>query len=260
MLRGIDVSRYQDPAAVPWDALAKVGAFCIVRITYGTRRDEKASAHIARARAHGIRVGAYHFFRASLPVADQLDAFQAAALAADYGKPADIVPAVDWEDDGKAPILPAHAPLAEELCGEFAQEYGSPLLYLTQRDWSRVGRPSWVLGYPLWVAHYSAPSRLEPATPAGVPWAIWQHRVGPFDLDGPHGYYQPALYDQNVANFLPLLDGSCVGTPRPPTKLPEPPDDHSTEGLRSARLVELGRQAVERGFAEDNVELTEVTS
>lgn len=263
MLAGLDLSHYQDPKAVPWGALGQAGAFCIVRVTYGVTRDTQAYDHIARARASGVRVGAYHFFRASQPVTDQLEAFQAACHAADYGKPVDIVPALDWEDDGKSPILPEHAPFAEELCAELAQAFGrAPLLYLTQRDWGRVGRPDWAFTYPLWVAHYSTPSRLEPATPGGKPWAIWQHRVGPIDLGGPHGYYLPALYDQNVANFLPLLDGSRVG-PNPYPKespLPAPPDAHSTEALRSALLADLARQAVTEGFADDNEELSEAAT
>jgi lysozyme len=263
VLAGIDVSHYQSPSAVPWQALADAGAFCIVRATYGTKRDEMASNHVSRARAHGVRVGVYHFFRASLPVRAQLDAFREAAFAADYGKPLDVVPAIDWEDDGKAPIAPEHAPLAEELCGEVAQAFGQvPLLYITQRDWSRVGRPLWALNYPLWVAHYSSASRLQPATPAGAPWAIWQHRVGPFDLKGPHGYYSPALYDHNVANFLPLLNGMKFGPNHNPlpSPLPEPPDAHATEAQRTALLVELGRQAVSGGFAQDNAELSEAAS
>lgn len=263
MLLGIDVSHYQDPKAVPWAELGAVSGFAIVRVTYGTRRDAKAYDHIARAREHGVTVGAYHFFRASESVPAQLEALHAACVAADYGKPRDIVPAIDWEDDGSRPIAPEHAPLAEEFCAEVAQATGrQPLLYITQRDWGRVGRPGWALGYPLWVAHYSSPARLEPATPAGHPWAIWQHRVGPFNLRGPHGYYKPALYDQNVANYLPLLDGSDIGpNPNPlPSPLPEPPDAHETEALRTARLVELGRQAVAEGFASDNAELSEVAS
>lgn len=242
MIPGVDLSHYQNPAAVPWKLLGAAGAFAIVRMTYGLARDERASDHIARARAAGVTVGAYHFFRASQPVADQLDAFREACHAADYGKRQDIVPALDFEDDTPArPITPEQAPLAQELCKGLADAFSAlPLLYITQRDWGRVGSPEWAFDYPLWVAHYSAASRQTPATPGGRPWAIWQHRVGPLELGGPHGYYQPATYDHNLAGYLPLLDGTApaqapINRPAGPT----PPDNHATEELRAGLLAEL---------------------
>ncbi|HEU4619196.1 MAG TPA: glycoside hydrolase family 25 protein [Gammaproteobacteria bacterium] len=253
MTAGIDVSHYQSPAAVPWKTLAAVGGFCIVRMTYGVARDERAAEHVARARAAGVRVGAYHFFRASQPVAVQLGAFRGACSAADYGHPTDIVPAVDWEDDtSKAPITPAQSPLVEEFCGELAQAFGQrPLLYITQRDWGRVGSPAWALEHDLWVAHYSAASRQSPATPGGRPWAIWQHRVGPLELAGPHGYYQPATYDHNLAQVLPLLNGTRLGDAAAAQATHQAPelDEHHTEALRADLLATLAREGVAESHA-----------
>lgn len=259
MIPGIDVSHFQAPAAVPWKLLGAAGAFCIVRMTYGTARDERAGDHVARARAAGVRVGAYHFVRASQPVSEQLEVFREACHAADYGKHEDIVPAVDWEDDTAArPILPEHAPLVHELCAELAQAYGvAPLLYITQRDWGRVGSPEWAFDYPLWVAHYSSAARTAPATPGGRPWTIWQHRVGPLELTGPHGYYEPATYDHNLAQSLPLLDGTRFA--QLPTAAPSGPPEllDPTEGLRAARLDELARRGVADSHAAGMAEMAE---
>jgi lysozyme len=187
MLKGIDISHHQAPSSVPWETLSSARAFVIVRHTYGAALDRQAEQHVRLAREHRLRVGAYHFFRASQPIQEQIDAFRSAILISGYGRYEDIVPAIDFEDDtASRPITPDQAPLCEQLCKAFANYFlAPPLLYITQRDWGRVGSPAWALKYPLWVAHYSSASRKEPATPNGHPWAIWQHRVGPLDLNGP---------------------------------------------------------------------------
>jgi Glycosyl hydrolases family 25 len=213
MLHAIDVSHHQSPAALDWGGMRLAGCdVCIVRLTYGTTIDEAAAAHIAKARDAGFTIGAYAFFRASLPVQDQFNAFCRAALLSGYGKGNDMVPALDVEDDTAArPLLPAHAPLAREYSDRLGMWKGQdPLLYITQRDWGRLGSPAWMLTLPLFVAHYSAPSRPAPATPNGMQYALWQDRVGPFQLGGPHGYYEPALLDQSIVRELRTLDGDVM--------------------------------------------------
>jgi lysozyme len=236
MFFGLDVSHHQSPAAVPWDQVASFSKFVIVRLTYGTMRDRQCAEHIRRARAVGLLVGAYHFFRPDQGVQEQIDAFHAAADATGYGERGDIRPALDFEDDTtKRPIVPSDAPNAERAAMGLFQHYGvMPLVYITQRDWGRVGKPAWVLSHRLWVAHYAKPSRAEPATPNGQPFSIWQHRVGPLDPGGPNGYYKPALYDQNRARELPLLNGDTLLARDASSAAPvvEPDDDDETERLR----------------------------
>jgi lysozyme len=224
MLFGIDVSHHQNPASLAWSDFGSRAQFCIARACYGTMRDRAFPEHVRFARAAGLRVGAYLFFRPSQPVDAQLATFREACLAAGYGRAEDIVPVLDFEDDTeKRPITPADAPLAEQLAGRLYITFGSrPLVYITQRDWGRVGKPAWVLDYPLWVAHYAAPSRKEPATPNGAPYAIWQHRVGRFNPDGPNGYYgEKPQIDQNRAHFLPLLSGEAFTGEAPPALVTE---------------------------------------
>jgi len=218
--------------------------------------DNLAQAHVERARAHGLTVGAYHFFRASQPIEEQLASFRKATLLTGYGRHEDIVPAVDFEDDTTArPITPEHAPLCEKLCSAFNATFLlPPILYITQRDWGRVGSPAWALRYPLWVAHYSIASRKEPATPNGQPWAIWQHRVGPLQLDGPHGYYQPATFDHNVANFLPLLSGQklmaedLAPPPSIPSERDRPDEDNTHLGMAELLVDTLSKDLLEEGM------------
>lgn len=248
MLHAIDVSHHQDPKALDWGGMRLSGCdVCIVRLTYGTRSDERAGAHIAKARDAGFTIGAYAFFRASEPVQAQFDAFARAALLADYGHSNDMVPALDVEDDTQArPILPAHADLAREYADRLSVWKGqAPLIYITQRDWGRLGKPEWVLHLPLFVAHYSAPSRPAPATPNGMPWALWQDRVGPFQLGGPHGYYEPALLDQSIVRELRTLDGDVMTFDETKDEelrdfRAEPaPSSDLTHEVRSARLEAL---------------------
>ena len=211
LTHGIDLSHHQNPKAVPWERIAKECAFVICRATYGTHRDELVVEHAARARRAGCAVGLYHFFRASQNVDDQLAAFCAAAEAASYAV-GDIAPAIDIEDDPKvSQVGPSWDAALRTLALAFEQRYGTPpILYITQRDWARLGKPSWVL----WVAHYTQAK--SPATPAGKPWLIWQHRVGPFEPAGSGGLYDPALYDQNqCCGDLPRITKTTTGSVAP---------------------------------------------
>jgi hypothetical protein len=262
-LFGIDVSHHQVPAALKWHEMHAAGcAFAIVRLTYGTMRDRAAPEHIERARAAGMVIGTYLFFRPDQPVQAQYDAFREAALVAGYGMRDDIVPSLDIEDDtAKRPIGPADAPRAAELATKLHVGYGVPcMVYITQRDWGRVGSPSWVLRHPLWVAHYAAPSRAQPATPDGRPWAIWQHRVGQFDPSGANGFYRedwPQI-DQNRANYLPLLSGEPKRAPLDPLDVlgaerhigdPDRTHEKRTRILESQLRVEAQYHATESTFA-----------
>lgn len=247
MQYGIDVSRYQStaaPAGVPWSLLKASGVtFVMVRATYGTYKDPSAPAHIAAARAVGMQVGLYAFSRQSQPVTDQLAAFHAQALLCGI-RAGDICPAHDLEDEPGVPKLgPAWNASGEAFTAGLVASYGEALVYLTQRDFGRLGKPAWVLERPLWVAHYTGAAR--PATPGDAPWRIWQHRVGPFAPNGAGGAFQPQLLDQNRASVpLPVctrVPGATGSTP-PPADGPEP--DHSAGELWARRLDAMTAKAL----------------
>lgn len=188
---GVDVSHYQAPNApggIRWSALAASGcSFAMVRATYGTSRDPSAAQHVAQARAAGIAVGLYHFFRFSQSITDQLAAFGSVALACAI-RVGDIAPAIDIEDDG-GPVLPSWSDSACVLAQGMTANFGDCTIYITQRGFGELGKPAWVLERGLWVAHYTgAPA---PATPGNADWDMWQHRVGPWAFQGPGGAYAP---------------------------------------------------------------------
>lgn len=200
---GIDVSHHQKPAALPWDAIAAKSTFCICRATYGRMRDRECAEHMRRARGVGLLVGLYAFFRPSQPVADQVDAFCAAAQAAGY-RSGDIVPALDVEADPiprMQHVSPEWEPKVKQMADALTVAFGQPcFIYITQREYGMLGKPAWLLSHPLWVAHYTGAPK--PATPGNAPWTIWQHRVGPYDPDGPGGYLDApssVQLDQNRA-------------------------------------------------------------
>lgn len=213
----IDVSHHQNPASLDWAGMRAAGCdAAIVRLTYGLMQDKRAAEHIKRARDAGMAIGAYHFSRCSQPLGDQIEAFVTAARLADYGRQEDLIPVLDVEDDTeKRPIDPSHAESFHTMATLLDLAFGhKPYIYITQRDWGRLGKPEWVLRHPLHVAHYAAPSRIEPATPNGYEWEIWQHRVADFDINGPNGYYKDAKLplDQNRARKLRFLNGQVLSS------------------------------------------------
>jgi len=265
-LYGIDVSHYQSAAApggVPWSVLKQGGcAFAFVRATYGTFRDERAVSHVRAARAVGMSVTLYHFFRHNQPVTDQLAAFCAQALACGV-RVGDIAPAVDIEDDG-APVSPAWESAANALTAGIVANFGDCIIYGTQRGFGMMGKPAWWLERPLWVAHYTGSA--APATPGNKPWTIWQHRVGPWVFDGQGGAFTPdgkpwkaggpapGPLDQSRAVSLPL----CTRVPGATGSTPPPPDgpapDHSHEYLVAARLAAFTADLDVAGHAARDIE------
>lgn len=212
MFHLIDVSHWQNPASLDWSGMRAAGCDgVIVRLTYGLAHDKRAREHIQRARDVGMAVGAYHFARCSQGIGDQIDAFATAARLAGYGKPEDLIPVLDAEDDtGKRPIGPENAGAFETMATLLELSFGQkPYLYITQRDWGRLGKPAFALRLPLFVAHYAAPSRIEPATPNGAPWDLWQCAVKDFSIPVINGYDKTAKLplDQNRARKLRFLNG-----------------------------------------------------
>ena len=238
MLYAIDVSHHQSPRALDWAGMRAAGCdLCIVRLTYGTRKDELAKEHAKLARDNGFAIGAYTFARPTQPVADQYQAFWEAAEAIGYGKVEDVIPALDIEDDTAShPIGPEHAAFFEEFAALFQGAQGA-YAYITQRDWGRLGKPGWVLEMPLFVAHYASPTRKEPATPNGMPWDIWQHRVGPFQIDGPSGYDKAhPLLDQSRVRKLHFFNGEEMTFEElGDEELRKAPDTDGTDEIRSER-------------------------
>lgn len=254
---GVDVSHHQSPDSVPWKHVAMESSFAYVRATYGTAKDRATAKHVERARGVGMRVGLYHFFRMVQNITDQLRALKEQAEACAYGV-GDLAPVLDIEDDPKvADVAPAWSESAAQVASAIRAHFGECVVYITQRDWGRLGRPRWVLDRPLWVAHWT--SAEKPATPGGRPWALWQYRVGPYVAGGPGGVHAPQALDHNWATE-PLPVCSAAGPPGAQLAYEPVPtrfDGDDPDVLRSRveaqqfDLLELAREEMGRNDGDD---------
>lgn len=217
---GVDLSHWQRPAALPWERLARDCSFILCRATYGTTRDREVLEHVKRVRDTGCALGLYHFYRPSQAVADQFSAFGevASAVGLEQG---DILPAFDVEDDRTTPLTRSCSEPLEDLAVSLSVQYSGAIAYCSEHHWIKLGRPSWLLAFPLWVPFYSRAA--IPRTPGGKPWTIWQYRVGPYDPAGLGGYAEVrGAIDHNIAAAsLPKIE--CLAPLLPRAPLP-PPD------------------------------------
>lgn len=198
-VRGIDVSKWQDPKLLAYSELAKTHRFLIARATSGTVRDEHFLDHIARAKAVGLLVSGYHFFRPGQDVGDQVEAFGEAFAKANLGT-GSLVPALDIEQsEFDGPFTPErYVDACHSIAEIWETRWGTPLIYTNPIDWKLLGSPAWLKDYLLWLADYTPPAN----TPLSLPWTIWQHRVSVLP-----GVY-PGKLDQNIAAYLPVIGSS----------------------------------------------------
>jgi GH25 family lysozyme M1 (1,4-beta-N-acetylmuramidase) len=189
--RGVDVSAIQ--RVVPWDGLVAAGVdFAFMRCSIGndSGRDSMFAENVARARAHGLKIGAYHFGY-PLPHLDpkaqaQIAFSKAEKLGALAGE---ITPAFDhewpapenWKKWGCTATQVsdwglAYLEAATRLWG------CKPLLY-TYPYFAQSSKLSQEYAdYPLWIADYSGKGRVPAPSerpriigPWGTKWTIWQH-------------------------------------------------------------------------------------
>jgi hypothetical protein len=205
LLHGCDVSKYQSVGLVTWKTLD----FGIARATYGKWADPSAPAHLAAMREGGAKPGLYGFFRADQDVAEQVATFWQVSQLAHLAE-GELIPWVDVEDFPGHVISSADMASLDQFVEDLDKLFCCPVgIYITQRDWHRLGKPAWILERPLWVAHYPRAGATLPlakaATPNGVPWRMWQWLVGPLGqmLQAPQ---HKRAVDQDVAvSPLPLI-------------------------------------------------------
>jgi len=214
---GVDVSGYQPDGRVPWSD-PRVG-YGIVKATENVTRSKGLAYHVAAIRKEQgarmaeagdavLQLGLYHFFHVESPVAQQLAAFNSAAIDVGYGI-GDIIPAVDLEKYSTHAVTPAWREGSEELCAALAQRYGGCMPYINDSVWYAMGKPAWVLNYDLWVPQYNYNGKLPlsecTASPRpGLP-RLWQNYVGPMfgavtgklqESNSPVGVDQNMLYGE----------------------------------------------------------------
>lgn len=200
-MRLLDVSHHQPPAKVDYARAKELGFVGVIaRATYGVRPDETFDDHVRSARAAGLIVGGYHFFRQQQDPGAQARAFADTVAAVNYG-PGDILPALDLEANGAydGEPIPAQYERAKRIYVDWHRRFGGAMVYFSPAFWTAMGRPQWWVDGPIWIAHYHVAT---PSVPLGRPWAIWQNKVERLP-----GVYELGPIDQNeVASELPLIE------------------------------------------------------
>ncbi|RMG97932.1 MAG: hypothetical protein D6705_07435 [Deltaproteobacteria bacterium] len=164
-LYGIDVSKWQ--GSIDWSAMAADGVvFAFVRASDGTGYiDEYFDYNWAEAKANGITVGAYQFFRPNQdPIA------QADVLLDMMGplQPGDLPPVIDVEVTGGlggaaiANAVQAWLDHVEAATGR------KPIIYTSPGFWDGSVGSNAFGDYPLWIAHWGVEC---PSMPSG--WTDW---------------------------------------------------------------------------------------
>lgn len=193
-LPGIDVSRFQERIA--WQLVGQTEVrFAYVQASRGSGADcavvpERCGAdfyyerNTRRARAVGVRVGAYHRafvggvgrggVRADAIAEARVFIGEVGALA-----PGDLRPALDLESPfGELRPAQVRHWIATWLERVERKLGAKPLIYTNASSWSATGDTTRFAarGHPLWVANFDVP---RPQVPAanwnGASWSIWQH-------------------------------------------------------------------------------------
>jgi lysozyme len=204
-LHGIDVSHHQ--SFIDWPAVASQDIhFAFVKATEGaTMVDSIYCRNWSDMQASGIRRGAYHFFRPSVPVAMQVNNFTN-WVEMDYG---DLPPVLDVEViDGASKVslivgIKTWLYLVELRYGV------KPILYTNLKFYNRYLAGHFD-NHPLWIARYNS---REPTLACGREWHFWQYG-NRGRLDGIKGFVDFNVFQGDSED----MDRICL---KPPTVLSE---------------------------------------
>lgn len=236
-LHGIDVHHGRPDSLIPWDDLD----FLIHKATEGWGfKDSKCVERVSRCRELGKPCGLYHFYRPDVKASEQIENFRVMAERAKL-QPGDLLPVLDFESPPNGVLKPADSEPGEQWCEEMTNAFGGAIVYINQRDWAHLGKPAWVLAYPLWVAHYPGRELAGPATPDHRPWRIWQYNGTAAYRRGDWAINRPAstkAIDMNWAlDPLPVIaePGQVVAEPEVAHQHPTFLTDVDWDELNEAR-------------------------
>lgn len=180
--RGIDVSRWQ--GRIDWAKVAAAGVSqAMAKMTEGgTYVDPRFAENFCGMRTHGLRAGAYHYFRAlSSTPAEQFANIRSRLAEVEFEAGRDLL-AIDVETQHNEQATPEQmAEALHALVTQVRELLGgaAPVIYTSAGMWDH--RVAWqkrdFSECPLWVAHWQVDEPTLPQTWArgGKRWSWWQH-------------------------------------------------------------------------------------
>ncbi len=185
-VHGIDLSHYQ--GNVFWETIGdntKMAYVYLKATEGGDRIDDKYENNIQLAHKHGLKVGAYHFFRPKTDLQKQLDNFMLQCRAEEQ----DLIPMIDIETKSGLST--------EEFCDSLFKFIKlvetayrqKPLLYTFANfyDHHLLGK---IDGYPLMIAQYTT---REPVLKDDRDITMWQY-TGKGRINGINGYVDKSRF------------------------------------------------------------------
>ncbi|MDX5420843.1 MAG: lysozyme [Hymenobacteraceae bacterium] len=167
VLRGIDVSRWQKE--VDWSLVSQSEvSFAFVKATQGDfRLDPYFARNWEETKRHGIKRGAYHFFKPEAPVQDQINLFINTVTL----EPGDLPPVLDVEvADPRISGEQLRQSIRTWLEAVTAHYGVKPIIYTGQNYYRRYLKGHFP-EYHFWIARYSD---VQPETYHTDSWMFWQ--------------------------------------------------------------------------------------
>ena len=197
---GIDVSEFQ--GNINWAAVKAAGKqFAVIRVSDGTGHlDPKFATNWKAAKAAGVAVGAYQFFRPNQSATAQADLLVSHLNAVGYGAN-DLPPVVDVEVSDGASDATVMSRVNTWIARVKARTGRLPSLYTSPGFWSGLGNPSPTLLPYLWVAHWGVSCPTLP--PAWGRLRLWQYS-STGSVSGISGHVDLDQYNGSLAELRGL--------------------------------------------------------
>lgn len=167
-LKGIDVSRWQKE--VDWSLVKESDvSFAFVKATQGDfRLDPYFARNWEETKRHGIKRGAYHFFKPEAPIQGQIDLFLSTVTL----EPGDLPPVLDVEvADPKISSEEMRKSIKTWLEAVTAHYGVKPIIYTSQNYYRRHLKGHFS-DYLFWIARYSDN---KPEIHHTDSWMFWQY-------------------------------------------------------------------------------------
>ena len=177
-----DISYWQTPDKVNYDAFAKKSDGVILRAAYGKWADTRFEEHYKQLSDRGVKLGCYHYIIGGIPMREQVLGLESAMKG--YDLPLGMWCDVEDTRSGTAltrGVVDQYLDIADAHFDEQQEIYTS--MYV----WRKIMQDATYHGHrKLWVAHYSMYAQ-KPYMPAG--WSqywLWQYTAS-FHI--PEAYY-----------------------------------------------------------------------